>query len=211
MNELKEITVEEVSFVDAGANPKAKLLLYKRKETDNMADKEIKATKVDADKEQLQKRVAELEKALAERDAADKEAIAKAAKEKADADNAALQAVIKRLEEQVKEQVEKSETAELTKIAAKYEILGEKPEELVKSLKLAKTAGNYDTLIGLLDKSLAAVNKAGTFEEIGKKGYGSQVVDAEALADEYQKADPTLSRRWALDKAYQEIKKMNKE
>lgn len=210
MNELKEITVEEVSFVDAGANPKAKLLLYKRKETEDMAE-EFKSVEVDTDKEQLQKRVAELEKALAERDAADKEAIAKAAKEKADADNAALQAVIKRLEEQVKEQVEKSETVELTKIAAKYEILGEKPEELVKSLKLAKTAGNYDTLIGLLDKSLEAVNKAGTFEEIGKKGYGSQSVDAEKLADEYQKADPKLSRRWALDKAYQEIKKMNKE
>lgn len=201
MNTLKEITVEEISFVDAGANPKAKLLLYKRKGEKEMG----------TEKEQLQSRIAELEKALAERDAADKEAIAKAAKEKADADNAALQAVIKRLEAQVKEQVEKSETAELTKIAAKYEILGEKPEELVKSLKLAKTAGNYDTLIGLLDKSLAAINKAGTFEEIGKKGYGSQVVDAERLADEYQKADPALSRRWALDKAYQEIRKMNKE
>lgn len=201
MNTLKEITVEEVSLVDAGANPKAKILLYKRKGEKEMG----------TEKEHLQNRVAELEKALAQRDAADKEAIAKAAKEKADADNAALQAVIKRLEEQVKEQVEKSETAELTKIAAKYEILGEKPEELVKSLKLAKTAGNYDTLIGLLDKSLAAVNKAGTFAEIGKKGYGSQVVDAERLADEYQKADPTLSRRWALDKAYQEIRKMNKE
>lgn len=207
MNALKEITIEEVSFVDAGSNPKAKLLLYKRKEPKDMADKNNQPA-VDTDKEQLQKRVAELEKALADRDAADKEAINKAAKEKLDAANAQANALLERLTKKLDEHIEKAETAELMKVAEKYEILGEKPDELCTVLKSVKGKDAYDKIVGLLDKSLAAVEKAGTFSELGKKGFGSQSADVEKVADEIQKADPSISRRWALDQAYQRINKI---
>ena len=233
MNELKEIIVDEISVVDEGANPEAKILMFKRKQEDeSMAknetaaevvnkqeqkaeeptlfenlskslDEAITETVTKKENDELKARVAELEKKLAERDEAEKAAVEKAAKEKIEADNAALQEMFKRLNTRLEEHVEKAETAELMKVASKYEILGENADELVKAFKLAKTAGNYDTLIGLLDKSLAAVKKAGTFEEIGKSGYNSQAVSIEKYAREVQKAEPTLTWPQALDKAYQ--------
>ena len=172
-----------------------------------MADKNNQPA-VDTDKEQLQKRVSELEKTLADRDAADKEAINKAAKEKLDAANAQANALLERLTKKLDEHIEKAETAELMKVAEKYEILGEKPDELCTVLKSVKGTDAYDKIVGLLDKSLAAVEKAGTFSELGKKGFGSQAADVEKVADEIQKADPSITRRWALDQAYQRINKI---
>ena len=208
MNALKEITIEEVSFVDTGANPAAKLLLFKRKEPKDMADKNNQPA-VDVEKEQLQKRVAELEKALADRDAADKEAIDK--KEQLDAANEQANALLERLTKKLDEHIEKAETAELMKVAEKYEILGEKPDEICTVLKSVKGTDAYNKIVALLDKSLAAVEKAGTFTELGKKGFGSQYASVEKVADEIQKADPTLSRRWAIEQAYQRLEKINKE
>jgi len=175
MNALKEITIEEVSFVDEAANPKAKLLLYKRKEPKDMADKE---------------------------------AINKAAKEKLDAANAQANALLERLTQKLDEHIEKAETAELMKVAEKYEILGEKPDELCTVLKSVKGTDAYNKIIGLLDKSLAAVEKAGTFTELGKKGFSSQAPDVDKVADEIQKANPSISRRWAIEQAYQRIEKI---
>ncbi|MBQ4494863.1 MAG: hypothetical protein II968_03750 [Selenomonadaceae bacterium] len=207
MNELKDLEVEEVSLVDEGSNPDANILLYKRKEPKDMVDKNNQPA-VDTDKEQLQKRVAELEKELADRDAADKEAIDKAAKEQLDAANAQANALLERLTKKLDEHIEKAETAELMKVAEKYEILGEKPDELCTVLKSVKGTDAYDKIVGLFDKSLAAVEKAGTFTELGKKGFGSQSADVEKVADEIQKADPSISRRWALDQAYQRTNKI---
>lgn len=222
MNELTEIQVNEISMVDAGANPEAHIMLFKRKQEEKPMSKEVKTAEVvnkqeevteevkksetvDVEKAELQKRVAELEKALADRDAAERAELEKAAQEKVAAENAALQETFKRLTAQLEEHVEKAETSELLKVASKYEILGENADDLVKTFKAAKSAGNYDALIGLLDKSLAAVEKAGTFTEVGKSGYGSASspqTKIEKIAAEIKKAEPSLTDRQALDKAF---------
>ena len=45
MNELKELLIDEVSLVDAGANPEANIVFFKRKEPKEMADKEVQKSK----------------------------------------------------------------------------------------------------------------------------------------------------------------------
>lgn len=67
---------------------------------------------------------------------------------------------------------EEAEDRQLMEVAKKYTLLGHKPEELAKSLKDLKAAGGnaYDSMIAVLDSSLKAVEAAGTFDEIGKRG-----------------------------------------
>ena len=234
MTELKDIEVREVSLVDAGANPEANILFFKRKqEEESMAKKEtttevvkqeelksdvadkaedvskaaeMAASKVVTEKEntELKKRVAELEKALAERDAADKAAVEKAAADKAAADNAALVETLERLNKRLETEIAKREDNELMKVAAKYEIIGENADNTFKLLKSLKGTENYDLLIGTFDKVLAQVEKSGTFNEIGKSGYNSQAVSIEKFAAQIRAADPSLTERQALDKAFQE-------
>ena len=222
MNKLTEIQVNEISMVDAGANPEAHILLVKRKQEETSMAKDVKSVEavnkqeemtepvtkneaVDVEKEELQKRIAELEKALAERDAAEQAALEKAAKDKAAAETEALQETLKRAIARNEELVEKMEMNELLKVASKYEVLGETADDLSKTFKVAKSAGNYDELIALLDKSLAAVEKAGTFTEVGKSGYGTMAsaqTQIEKIAAEIKKAEPNLTDRQALDKAF---------
>lgn len=221
MNELKDLEVDEISLVDAGANPQANILLIKRKGEQDMnkkdkaaevvtqeqVSKEAETQTVDVEKDALQKRVAELEKQLADRDAADKAAIDKAAADKAAADNKTLAETLERLNQRMEEHIEKAEDAALMKVAEKYEIIGEKKEDTFKLLKSVKGTDSYDLLIGTFDKALAAIKKAGTFEEVGKTGYGSlgsRRTKIEKLADEIQKADPTLSRRFAIEKVFEQ-------
>lgn len=252
MNELKELEVDEVSLVDAGANPEAHIVFFKRKEEKSMAKKETaaevvkqeelqvkqgtykvetdlnalkkialaeavkrgevfelkaedmpKVEIVDSEKAELQKRVAELEAQLAERDAADKAAVEKAAQEKLAADNAEISAAFERLNQRFEAYVAKAEESELLKTASKYEILGEKAEELTPVLKKMKAAGVYDEYISKLDRELALVKKSGTFDEIGKTGAGYAQASIESIAKKLMEADPTLSERAAIDKAFQ--------
>jgi len=220
MNELKELEVDEVSLVDEGANPEAHIVFFKRKEEKFMAKKETAAevvkqevaaeevTKVaeqiiDTEKDELQKRVAELEAQLAERDAADKAAVEKAAQEKLAADNAEISAAFERLNKRLEEHIEKAEDAELLKVASKYEILGEDAVQLSATLKKMKTAGVYDEYIGKLDRELALVEKQGTFSEIGKTGAGYAQASIEGIAKKLMEADPKLTERAAIDKAFQ--------
>ena len=58
-------------------------------------------------------------------------------------------------------------------------------------------------MIGILDASLAAVEKSGAFREIGKSGSGTPDAWAqiEKHADEILKAAPTMTRAQAIDKA----------
>jgi len=220
MNELKELEVDEVSLVDAGANPEAHIVFFKRKEEKSMAKKEtaaevvkqeelqLEVTKtaeptVDAEKDELQKRVAELEAQLAERDAAEKAAVEKAAQEKLAADNAEISAAFERLNQRFEAYVAKAEESELLKTASKYEILGEKAEELAPVLKKMKAAGVYDEYISKLDRELALVKKSGTFDEIGKTGAGYAQASIESIAKKLMEADPKLSERAAIDKAFQ--------
>lgn len=220
MNELKELEVDEVSLVDAGANPEARIVFFKRKEEKSMAKKEtaaevvkqeelqLEVTKtaeptVDAEKDELQKRVAELEAQLAERDAAEKAAVEKAAQEKLAADNAEISAAFERLNQRFEAYVAKAEESELLKVASKYEILGEKAEELAPVLKKMKAAGVYDEYISRLDRELALVKKSGTFDEIGKTGAGYAQASIESIAKKLMEADPKLTEREAIDRAFQ--------
>ena len=220
MNELKELEVDEVSLVDAGANPEAHIVFFKRKEEKSMAKKETAAevvkqevaaeevTKVaeptiDTEKTELQKRVAELEAQLAERDAAEKAAVEKAAQEKLAADNAEISAAFERLNQRFEAYVAKAEESELLKVASKYEILGEKAEELAPVLKKMKAAGVYDEYISKLDRELAFVKKSGTFDEIGKTGTGYAQASIEGIAKKLMEADSKLTEREAIDRAFQ--------
>ena len=146
----------------------------------------------------LKARVAELEKQLAERDAADKAAVEKAAA----ADNE-LTETIERINKRMSDLEEQAEMAELKKVAAKYELLGENVDDLAKVLKSVKGTPAYDTLIKKLDDVLAVVKKSGVFTEVGKNGFGSSAVDINKIAAEIQKSEPQLSWRQAVDKAYQ--------
>ena len=226
MNELKELEVDEVSLVDASANPQAHIVFFKRKQEEESMAKEKTAAEVvkqeevlkevsqpnevakaleqaldesiiKAENAKLQKRVAELEEQIAAREAAEKAEVDKAA-----ADNAELVATLERLNKRMEEHIEKAEDAELMKVAAKYEVLGENAENTFKLLKSLKGTESYDLLIGTFDKALAQVEKSGLFDEIGKRGRNSASGSAEELAKKFQSQDATLSWRQALEKAY---------
>ena len=126
----------------------------------------------------------------------------KSAVEKA-ADNAVISAAFERLNQRLEAHIEKVENDELLKVASKYEILGEKPEELVPVLKKMKAAGVYDEFVGKLDRELALVKKSGTFSEIGKTGDGSAQVSIENIAKKLRAENPQLTERQALEKAFQ--------
>ena len=147
MNKLEELEIEEVSLVDAGANPEADVVLFKREAAEDEASLLVK---------RLMKRLADMEA---------------------------------RTEEQ-----------ELLKTAQKYELLGERAEDLAKILKAAKAGGTYEKILNLLDKTLAALEKAGTFEEVGSNRQSP--VNVEEVAKRLQQNDPKLTWREALDKAY---------
>ena len=104
--------------------------------------------------------------------------------------------------------LEKSiEMKEFSEIAKKYASLGEKEEDLAKSLYEMKKSSedNYNAYIAVLDKSLGLVEKSGVFAEIGKSASGttgSTVDKIEAAADEIMKSDANLSREQAIAKAW---------
>ena len=103
---------------------------------------------------------------------------------------------------------EDAENRELTQVAKKYEILGEKPEELAKTLKGLKANGGtaYNDMIAVLDSAVATVEKSGAFAEIGKSGHESAETTAEgkvnAIAKSYVEKDPTMTMTKAIAKAW---------
>lgn len=109
------------------------------------------------------------------------------------------------------ENLEKSyEMKEFTEIAKKYAPLGEKKEDLAKTLYDMKKSNeaNYDAYIKVLDKSLDMVEKSGIFAEIGKStsgnAAGSVEAKAEAKAAEIMKADPNVDYTTAIAKAWED-------
>lgn len=203
MNQLKDILVNEVSLVDAGANPEAHVLLIKRKEEKSMAEK-------------VEKQVGEEVVKTEEVETVEKQAPETVIKEETKpapdvtlVEKSGVEELTKTLEDltaRLNAHIEKAENAEFMKIAEKYELLGEDSAKLADMLKRAKheNAAMYDTAIRVLDGALAAVKKAGTFEELGKTGYSAGEAQIEKIADEIQKREPTLSRRMAIDKAFQQ-------
>ena len=119
--------------------------------------------------------------------------------------------IIEKLVKRLDEVEEKTEKAELLQIAKKYEVCGEKPEELVNTLYALKKSGNqaaYDAMIATLDKALSLVEKSGLFREIGKSGQGGGTGDAwdqiVAKAQEIRKSKPELTEAQAIDLACQQ-------
>lgn len=117
-----------------------------------------------------------------------------------------LSAALERLET-----LEKSvEMKEFSDIAKKYAPLGEKEEDLAKTLYDMKKSNeaNYNAYIGILDKSLALVEKSGVFAEIGKSAGGTTASGAEAKAaakaQEIMKADPNMTYNAAIAKAWED-------
>lgn len=106
------------------------------------------------------------------------------------------------------ETLEKSiEMKEFSEIAKKYAPLGEKEEDLAKTLYDMKKSSpeSYDAYISVLDKSLGLVEKSGMFAEIGKSASGTtgNAVDkVESAANEIMKADPNMTREQAIAKAW---------
>ena len=115
--------------------------------------------------------------------------------------------------EKFMEDVEKKEMVELAK---KYDVLGQKPEELGEQLYNLKKSDEamYKTCISMLDGQVALIEKSPLFAEIGKSGRnGGSVVDgvgggavakAEAKAREIQKACPEMSFDAAIAKAWED-------
>ena len=105
----------------------------------------------------------------------------------------------------LRKRADEAEDKELLTVAKKYELLGKKPEELSKTLKVLKSAGGsaYDDMISVLDASLATVEKSGAFSEVGKNGSGTPDAwtQIEHHADEIQKAAPTMTRVEAINTA----------
>lgn len=103
------------------------------------------------------------------------------------------------------------EKQEMTEVAKKYSVLGEKPEELGEQLYNLKKSDPkmYDTCIAMLDKQVALVEKTGVFSEVGKSAggastAGSAVEKADAKAKEIMKADPNMDYTSAIAKAWED-------
>ena len=114
-------------------------------------------------------------------------------------------AVVDNLIKSLQGKVDELETRELTEVAKKYEVVGQKAEDLVPLLKSLKDSPEqYNRLISALDSAAAA--SANAFTEIGKRGSAADTgADAawskiEKKAEELRKADPTLDYHTACDK-----------
>ena len=102
------------------------------------------------------------------------------------------------------------EKKEMADIAKKYEILGEKPEELGEKLYNLKKSDPdmYDSCISMLDNQVGLIEKSGLFTEIGKSGNGGYngsdaVSKVESIAKSLMDQDATLSYHQAMAKAWE--------
>lgn len=103
------------------------------------------------------------------------------------------------------------ELKEMTEVAKKYEVLGEKPDELAQQLYDLKKSDSklYDTSIAMLDRQVDAIAKSGIFTEIGKSGAahsytGSDTVSkVETIAKSFMDGDSNLSYQEAMVKAWE--------
>lgn len=106
------------------------------------------------------------------------------------------------------------ELQQLVAVAKKYEVIGKKPEELAKSLKVMKDAGGtaYADMIATLDEMVAMQEASGIMGEIGKSGHGNPaqmggseaVAKATSIAKSYLEKDPSMGFPAALAKAWED-------
>lgn len=125
-----------------------------------------------------------------------------------------LHPLVKAKLEALEKRAEEAEDKELFAVAKKYEVLGEKPEELVKTLKSLKSAGGtaFNDMISILDRNVAMIDNSGVFGEIGKSFSGGTTASvkksaAESKIDTIAKGliekDPSLPYSMALAKAWE--------
>lgn len=110
--------------------------------------------------------------------------------------------------------IEEQKKKEQIEVAKKYDILGQKPEELGPQLYELKKSDEamYNTVIKTLDGQLALIEKSPMFAEIGKSGHsggsynGLSGAEAkvEAKAQELMKADPNMTHTAAIAKAWED-------
>ena len=109
--------------------------------------------------------------------------------------------------------IETQNKREMTDIAKKYAILGQKPEELGEQLYNLKKSDEpmFNTCIAMLDSQVAMIEKSGIFTEIGKSGHGGNYnglsgaeAKVDAKAQEIMKADPNITYEAAIAKAWED-------
>lgn len=143
-----------------------------------------------------------------------KKSLARPSEEPEDDIYKGLHPLVKAKLEALEKKAEEAEDRELLDVAKKYEVLGEKPEELAKALKTLKNAGStaFNDMIGILDRNMAMIDNSGVFGEIGKSFSGGATTSvkksaAEGKIDTIAKGliekDPSLSYNLALAKAWE--------
>lgn len=110
--------------------------------------------------------------------------------------------------------IEEQQKKEMVDLAKKYDILGQKPEELGEQLYNLKKSDEamYNTCIAMLDGQVALIEKSPLFAEIGKSGSNGGIYSglsgseakADAKAKEIMKADPNMSYTEAIAKAWED-------
>lgn len=129
--------------------------------------------------------------------------------EKAEIEEEDLPESVRKALERSNQFIVEMEQRDMQNVAKKYEVLGEKPEELAKTLYDLKKSNEamYKSCIAMLDNQIEMINKSGLFTEIGKSGVqgsGNGAVEkAENLATEIMKSDATLTRDQAMAKVWE--------
>ena len=110
--------------------------------------------------------------------------------------------------------IEEQKKKEQIEVAKKYDILGQKPEELGPQLYELKKSDEamYNTVIKTLDGQLALIEKSPMFAEIGKSGHsggsynGLSGAEAKvhAKAQEIQKSFPNMTYDACVAKAWED-------
>lgn len=109
--------------------------------------------------------------------------------------------------------IEEQQKKEMVDLAKKYDVLGQKPEELGAQLYELKKSNEdmYNTCISMLDSQVALIEKSPLFAEIGKSGNGGNYTGlsgaeakADAKAKEIMKAAPDMSYTEAIAKAWED-------
>ena len=213
---LRKLTIRRVALVDAGANQEAFVNLFKR--DGDMVDKETPEAKRLAD---LEKQVAELTKAKTDADAAtakaekDKAAeIAKAEQGKKTAEQVAkeageavvaLQKQLARDAEQISKLIEEREVELFTEIAKSVPHLGTVAESVPQLRAIAKAmdAKAFDAYLVKQRAIAEQLRQSNLLKEIGSNGEGETDFNSkvEAIAKKLQADDKALTPEQAYAKA----------
>ena len=232
--ELTGLKIKRVATVDAGDNPDADIVLFKRKATDDgtepgtkeKLDKNTKGGEVDVSdkadlgiteevlKEKVDSAVKEAEDKAAEelkKAQEEKDELEKKLKELEDVEKDKRTEVEKRLDE-TREELTKMQDDQRTKDAEvavkKWQNIPGMSVEFAPVLKAVRASapGQAEKVEEMLDAANAALEGSKLLTSAGEDGEGETDVEkqAEVKAAEFMKADPTLTKTQALAKAWED-------